>query len=370
MKTLIKKLAILVVLQFITVASFASKNLQAKLVPLLTKQKVIWGFDFINQNQIIFTTRNGEIYLFTIDTQKSSPLEVPEILKQSLFTSGQGGLLDIRISPDFSKNNLIYITYSKKIETKAATTLAQFKLVNGVIKDFKDLLVTKSISKNSIHFGSRIEFKSANEIYISVGDRNERDQAQKLDNHMGKILRLDSEGKALKDNPFIDDKKALSEIYSLGHRNPQGLAINKSDNSLWSSEFGPRGGDEVNLIESGKNYGWPIVTFGKEYWGPKISDKTSQPGMIDPVTQWTPSISPSGITFYSGKSFNDCSNCLVIGNLSGQHIRLLKINPKKATEQKEHFTDSGIRFRNVRAGLDGFLYYSTDSGELGRVEQK
>jgi len=370
MKNLIKSLFVVNILQVIALTSFATNKEKTHLVQLINVKKIIWGFDFINQNQIIFTSRNGEIHILTIDTKKNLNLKLPETLSESLFVSGQGGLLDLRVAPDFEKSSLIYITYSKKIGNKAATTIAKFKLVNNEIKDFKDILITKSLSKNSIHFGSRIEFKSANEIYITVGDRNEREQAQKLDNHMGKILRIDSEGKALKDNPFTNDKAALSEIYSLGHRNPQGLTINKKDSTLWSSEFGPKGGDEINLIEAGKNYGWPVVTFGKEYWGPKISDTTSKPGMIDPIVQWTPSISPSGITFYSGRSFNDCSNCIVIGNLSGQHIRLVTLDGKKVSAQKEYFTDSGIRFRNVRAGLDSFLYYSTDSGELGRIEQK
>jgi len=327
---------------------------------LMSRSDVIWGFDFLSDGRIIFTERDGKMGVFDPKTKKVVELKgVPKV-----HNAGQGGLLDVRVHP---KNGLIYFTYAEPVKKLATTAFATAKLDGDKLVDFKKLFSAEQANDNDIHFGSRIEFDGKGHIFMSVGDRNERHNSQSLKFHQGKILRFNEDGSVPKDNPFIGQKEARPEIWSYGHRNPQGLVFNPQTSELWEAEFGPRGGDEINLVKPGKNYGWPVVTFGKEYWGPKIGEGTKKEGMEDPIKQWTPVISPSAIAYYQGESFPKWKGNFFLATLSSTHIRRLVMDGQKVVKEEEFFKDLDYRFRNIRAGKDGFLYYSTDEGKLGRL---
>jgi glucose/arabinose dehydrogenase len=222
---------------------------------ILKKDDVIWGMDFLPDRRIIFTVRSGKMLIYNPKDKKTTNVSgIPEV-----YTVGQGGLLDVRAHPDFSKNNYIYFTYSLPVVDKATTALARAVLKNNKLEKVEKLFSAPEPNDNDIHFGSRIAFSNGY-LFISIGDRNERKQAQSLKYHMGKIIRLKEDGSVPKDNPFVDTKDALPEIWSYGHRNPQGLEYHAARKELWFVEFGPKGGDEVNIIKKGENYGWPVVS--------------------------------------------------------------------------------------------------------------
>lgn len=332
---------------------------------LVTASGVVWGLDFVSEKMALYTTREGEIFRLDLDSRKIQKLTKME----DLLVEGQGGLLDLRVKKIDGKI-FVYVTASvvdpKKEKTGATTQLARYEWNGERLKNFTVLLTTDAWSENQIHFGSRIAFKDKF-LFLSVGDRNEREKAQDLSFHNGKILRLNLDGSVPQDNPYVGNKKARPEIWSFGHRNPQGLATHPVSGDLWSSEFGPLGGDEINLILPQKNYGWPIVTYGREYSGGKIGEGFDKKGMQAPVVHYVPSISPSGIDFYNGESFAAWKNALFVANLSSQHLRLLEITKNTVVHQKELLKDEGLRFRTVRMGPDGFMYFSTDSGLIGRL---
>ena len=326
-------------------------------------EDVIWSIDFLPSNPhiVVFSERGGKLKYLNSITKKTQAINgVPEV-----FAAGQGGLLDIA----FDKNDDIYFTYSQKLP-KGKNTTALFK---GKIDFEKNSLSGKTIfsakaeSSDGYHFGSRIVLEK-DALYIGVGERNDRDKSQDLAYHHGKILKLTREGKAYHSNPFINQKNALPEIYSYGHRNPQGL-IKLLNGSLVNSEFGPRGGDELNIILAGKNYGWPVITYGKEYWGPKIGT-TQQAGMEQPIHYWAPSISPSGIVEYQGEILKEFNGHIFIANLSGQHLRRVVMKEQKVTEEYEYLNDLDERFRDVQVGPEGAIYISTDSGKILKLTKK
>lgn len=327
---------------------------------IISRSDVIWGFDFLSDNRIIFSERGGKMAIFDPATKKVTELSgVPKV-----HAHGQGGLLDVRVHPT---SGVIYFTYSDPVKGDVSTTTwASATLSGDKLISVKKLFSAYRANDNEIHYGSRIEFDGKGHIFITVGDRNERHHAQELKFHQGKVLRFKEDGSVPSDNPFVDVKDARPEIWSFGHRNPQGLAIHPISGELWETEFGPRGGDEVNLIVRGKNYGWPVVTFGKEYWGPKIGEGTKKEGMEDPIVHWVPSISPSAMTFYQGEAFPNWKGNLFLATLSSTHIHRIVLDGKKVVKEEELLKDLDYRFRNIRS-KDGFLYYSTDEGKLGRI---
>lgn len=326
---------------------------------------VIWGFDFLDKDRIIFTEREGKIKILNLKDKKITEItNVPRV-----WARGQGGLLDIRVH--YKNPNKVFFTYAEPVDKGATTALSVADIKDGALVNIKKLITTKTESSNTIHFGSRIEFDQKGHIFITVGDRNDRPRVQSLEYHNGKILRLNEDGTVPKDNPFIKTPKAQPEIWSLGHRSPQGLVYDLKNDRLWLSEMGPRGGDEINLIESKKNYGWPVVTYGKEYSGFKVGDGLQKKeGMQEPIAYWAPSISPSGMALYTGDQFPQWQGHLFVGTLSGQHLRRLVIQDTKITEQEELLKDKDYRVRQVRSGPDGALYFSTDSGVIGRLVSK
>ncbi|MBK9294791.1 MAG: PQQ-dependent sugar dehydrogenase [Oligoflexia bacterium] len=341
--------------------SALAQSYQLKEEVLFKGEDVVWGFDFVSNTQIIFTERSGVFKLLDLKTKKVTQLEVPV----QIYSGGQGGLLDIRLHPNFNKNNLVYFTFSKKVSDGNYTTaLSRFKLKENILSQYEELFTAHAVGESVIHFGSRLAWGKNLELFMTIGERNERDKAQDLSVHNGKILRLTELGKAHPGNPFIKTKNALGEIWSYGHRNPQGIVYDGDSKILYEVEFGPRGGDEINIIDSGKNYGWPIVTAGREYWGPKIGDGKNKPGMQLPIKTWVPSISPSGMDIYKGEKLKKWKNNLFLACLSSKHLRRVEIQNEKVVLEEELLKNKNMRVRHVRSGPDGWLYISTDAGHL------
>lgn len=352
-------LGILLIL-FIFFNAYAS---DPKIEILTSDHDVIWGFDFLDSNQIIFSERNGKLKILDLKSKKVFEVAgLPEV-----WSKGQGGLLDVRVH--YKDKNKVYLTYSDPVsKSKATTSLGVGTLKGNKLVDFKRIFKAYAESDNAIHFGSRIEFDKNGFLFMTIGDRNERPKVQSLEHHNGKIVRLNEDGSIPKDNPFVADKKARPEIWTLGHRSPQGLFYDEVRKKLWMTEMGPRGGDELNLIEKKKNYGWPVVTFGNEYSGFKVGDGiTEKAGMEQPLVYWVPSISPSGMVVYNGDQLKNWKHNLFLGCLSGQQIRRLVMKEDKIIEQESLLEKQGERFRQLHPGPDGYLYYSTDSGKISRI---
>ncbi len=333
-------------------------------VETLTQQKdIIWGFDFIDANKIIFTERSGQLKILNLVTKKVETISgAPKVWEQ-----GQGGLLDVRMHPK-SKQKL-FLTYSEPVDKdKGTTAFASADLEGNSLKNFRQIFSAGSPSNEVAHFGSRIEFDDQDHVYITVGDRNDRPKVQDKKLYIGKIMRFNLDGTVPSDNPFAKDGQ--KEIWTLGHRSPQGLSWRADKKQLWEAEMGPQGGDEINLIAKGENYGWPVVTYGREYSGPKIGEGTEKAGMTAPIAYWVPSISPSGISFYFGDKIPKWKGNLFVGTLSGSHLRRLVLQGDKVIQQEELLKDMNLRFRNVRGGPDGWLYFSTDQGHIMRIKTK
>lgn len=321
-----------------------------------------WGLAFISADELLITQREGRASLLNIRTGKVSELSgLPGVL-----ASGQGGLLDVAVPPDFKPGDWIYFTYSKPQNGKAATTLARSRLKNNRLENWSDLLVTQSGTDTQRHYGSRIAFDDQGHLYFGVGDRGERPNGQNLMTHAGSILRLRRNGEIPSDNPFVNRPDALPEIWSYGHRNPQGLVWDNDNKRLWEIEHGPRGGDEINLIQKGRNYGWPIISFGNEYWGPfAVGEGTRREGMEQPVKYYVPSIAPGSLLYYQGGAFPQWKGALMAGALKLQHINIVTLDQQgRAIAEKRVLSDLGERIRALTEGPDGFIYFSTDSGKI------
>lgn len=370
MKSLVLRIALTLICTASFQASAQTKNNdkiyesegQKFRVETLTQQEdVIWGFDFISTKEIIFTERKGALKRLNIENKKVDTVSgAPKV--QAI---GQGGLLDVRVLPQDSKR--IYFTYTTPAEKKQTTTaIAMGTLEGNTVKDLKTIFTAHALATESIHYGARIEFDDKGHLWTAIGDRNTRKNVQSLEFHNGKTIRLKVDGSVPNDNPFVNTKTARPEVWSLGHRSPQGLVRNPQTGDLWLTEMGPRGGDELNLIKPGLNYGWPEVTYGREYWGPKIGVQQKE-GMQPPTTYWVPSISPSGLAFYNSTVFPKWQGSLFLANLSSTHLRRLAMDGHKVAKQEELLSDLGLRIRHVRPGPDGFLYLSTDEGHIMRL---
>lgn len=336
-----------------------------KLEKLASGHGVIWGMAFIDEGKILFTQREGKAGILSIDTKKIKRLKgLPKVRAK-----GQGGLLDVVLSPDFKTDGWIYFTYVKAIGSKGTTTLARAKLHQDTLKEWEELLVTKSTTSSNIHFGSRIAFDESGHLFFSVGERGVRSNAQNLGNHAGSILRLNLNGSLPEDNPFINNPNALDEIYSYGHRNPQGIYYDKATKRLWAIEHGPRGGDEINLILKGQNYGWPVISYGKEYWGPiAVGEGTHKKGMMQPQKVYVPSIAPSSLMIYRGDLFPRWRGKLFAGALVRKHINIIGVDQNGNLTSEERILEKlKKRIRCVTQDGKGFIYFSTDSGEIYKI---
>lgn len=325
---------------------------------------VVWGMAFIGPDELLLTERQGKVKKLSLATGKIEEISgVPEV-----WAKGQGGLLDVAVQRGYSPGDWIYFTYSKPQKNGAATALGRAKLTGAQLRDWQDLLVTTSAGDSDHHFGSRIAFDGKDHVFFSVGDRGERTNAQDLTTHAGSILRLHPDGRVPADNPFAAGG-GLAEIWSYGHRNPQGLVYDRVNDRLWSIEHGPRGGDEINLIKPGRNYGWPVVSHGKEYWGPvQVGEGRTKPGMEDPVKVYIPSIAPGSLLLYSGAAFAGWRGNLLAGALVLRHLNRVVLNGAGEPVAEERLlTDLEERIRALVESPEGWLYLSTDSGRILRL---
>jgi glucose/arabinose dehydrogenase len=332
---------------------------------LATGLGVPWGMAIMPDNTLLISQREGRLSLLNLNSGSLTDITGLPAIK----VSGQGGLFDVALSPDYANNQWIYLSYSKDISGQGATTLARAKIAGNSLIDWQDLLVTKSTTDTSAHFGGRITFDNKNHIFLSVGERGFRPNAQDLSTHAGSILRLNLDGSVPADNPFVNDKNALPEIWSYGHRNPQGLFFNKITEQLWEIEHGPRGGDEINLIKAGKNYGWPVISFGLEYYTPRaVGEGTEKAGMEQPIKVYVPSIAPSSIIQYMGNAFPQWHNNLLAGALKLQHLnRIVLDEHDQAVSETRLLRNVEGRIRNIIESPEGWLYVSTDDGRILKI---
>lgn len=331
-----------------------------------------WGITCLPDGRLLITEKEGTMRLATTAGQVSEPI-------QGIFPVNpdeQGGLLGITIDPKFAENKMVYWVFSEKLPEGNLTSVAKGTLSADEKRIEKATVIYRATPayKGAKHYGGRIIFDTSGNLFVSTGERSDletRPQAQDLNSALGKVLRITTEGKPAPGNPFVGKAGARPEIYSYGHRNVQGLTINPLTGDLWENEFGPRGGDEVNIIKPGKNYGWPIIGYGIEYSGEKVgAGITQQDGMEQPVYYWDPVLSPSGSTFYNGDNIPEWKNNLFISGLSSNHIARLVINNNKVVGEENLLSDEKQRFRAIIQGKDGALYAITDQGRLYRIAKK
>ncbi|MCE7064088.1 PQQ-dependent sugar dehydrogenase [Dyadobacter sp. CY326] len=339
---------------------------------LFSDLKNPWGITSLPDGRLIITEKAGTMRIATTAGVVSAPITgIPAVNSE-----GQGGLLGVRVDPEFEKNRMVYWVFSEHLPAGNLTAVAKGKLSadEKKIEGAKVIYRATPAYNGTLHYGGRILFDKNADLVISTGERSDtvtRPQAQHLNSSLGKVIRITKEGKPVAGNPFEGKDGAKPELYSYGHRNVQGLAFHPVTNDLWEVEFGPRGGDELNRIEAGKNYGWPTITYGIEYDGRKIGDSIQQKaGMEQPVYYWDPVVSPSGITFYSSDSIPEWKNNLFIGGLSSMHIARLVIEDNKVVGEERLLAKEGQRFRDVTQGKDGALYAVTDQGRLYRIYKK
>ena len=342
--------------------SFQSDGMNLYLEEVARSENVIWAMDFVDSETIIFTERPGTIKLLRLGTW-----EVTEIRGgPAVFQSASAGLFDVLVDPNFEKNRRIYFTYVKAVDDGSATAVAMGKLQDNEIVELRDLFVANNASSEHAHWGSRVVMDEDRHLFFTVGDRHVPDNAQSLKSHGGKVLRLTEDGQIPSGNPFIDRSDALPEIWSFGHRNPQGLVIHPVTGQLFEQEHGPTGGDEVNLVEPGKNYGWPVITYGANIWGGQLATGKAKAGMEQPIKYYKPGIAPSGMTFYFGKRYPAWNGDLFNGTLRG-HINRLVMDGDKVIREERLLQESRERIRDIVQGPDEILYISTESGKISRI---
>lgn len=341
---------------------------------LATGLKSPWGMAQLPDGRWLITEKAGNFRIAAQDGTLSGPISgLPAVHHR-----GQGGLLGVTLDPSFASNRMVYWVFSEpQSKDGSLTAVAKGKLSADDTKIENAAVIyraTPAINKGNNHYGGRILFDKTGALIVSTGERSDqstRDQSQDLNSGLGKLIRITTDGQAAAGNPFEGQANARKEFYSYGHRNVQSLAFHPQTGDLWEAEFGPRGGDELNLIRAGKNYGWPVITYGIEYSGEAINGSlTQKDGMEQPVYYWDPTLSPSGMTFYSGDAIPEWKNNLFIGGLSGMHIARLVIKDNKVVGEERIAEDQKDRFRDVQQGSDGALYAVSDNGKLYRVAKK
>lgn len=317
---------------------------------------VPWGLAFLPDGDLLISERSGQLFRFGNGKLKAIVKGVPEVMAQ-----GQGGLMDIVLHPKYAENGWIYISYSKKAPDGVAGNTAIFraKLKNDELVDQQELFKAMPNTTRGHHFGCRMVFDDAGYLYFSVGERGEMANSQKLENHCGKIHRIFDDGRIPPDNPFVNTPGAMPSIYSYGHRNPQGIDIHPVNRRIYANEHGPRGGDEVNLIGKGNNYGWPVITYGINYDGTIITKETAKAGMEQPVFQWTPSIGPSSMKFVVGDKYPGWKGDILSGSLSFKYLSRLRLEAGNVPEQEKLLENAG-RVRNVTLSPDGYIYVAVE----------
>ena len=346
--------------------TFKSAKHRFHLVKVVDGLEHPWGLAFLPDGRMLVTERPGRLRIVADGWLVPEPVAgVPEV-----WDDGQGGLLDVALHPGFAENGLIYLSYaSPDDDNDAATAVARGRLVGARLEDVEEIYVALPRDDGGRHFGSRLLFADGY-LFVTAGERGEPDRAQDVGDPAGSVIRLLDDGGVPEDNPFIGQADARPELYSIGHRNPQGMAREAATGRIYAIEHGPKGGDELNLIEPGVNYGWPVITYGKSYMGFKIGEGTHKEGMAQPVHYWVPSISPSGLTIYDADRFPAWQGSFFAGALSGELLVRLEVADGKAVVEERMLEDLEERIRDVRQGPDGLIYLLTDhpEGMLLRLE--
>ena len=343
-----------------------SEELSFRLETVIDDLDVPWGMDFLPDGQIIFTERDGD--LFGVDQQGSKyPISgAPQVKAQ-----GQGGLLDVAVHPDFTENQWIYISFSKpnpRNNGEATTAIIRAKLEGDRLTNVEDIFEAQPYLSTRHHYGSKLQFDQNGFLYFSVGDRGRRnDNPQSLDNHCGKIHRIFDDGTIPSDNPFVDQANAMPSIYSYGHRNPQGITMHPSTGEIWEHEHGPRGGDEINRITPGTNYGWPIISYGINYNGTTFTRITQKEGLQQPEHYWVPSIAPCGMTFVDSDKYPEWQGDILTGSLRFQYIHRTKMEGNKIVDHEKLLQGLG-RIRAIEISPDGYVYVAVEGpGKIVRL---
>lgn len=324
-----------------------------------------WGMAFLPDGGILVTERPGRLRVVRNGELVPEPVDgVP-----SVAARGQGGLLDVALHPRFAQNRLVYLSYSKPGPEGATTAVSRGTFDGQRLSGVEEIFAARAWSRAGHHFGSRLLFDRDGYLYVTVGDRGAMERAQDRGDHHGTTIRLHDDGQVPDDNPFVGESGVLPEIFSYGHRNAQGLALHPQTGEVWQNEQGARGGDEINVVRPGRNYGWPEITHGVNYDGSVIASDTARQGMESPLLHWTPSIAASGMTFYTGDRFPRWRTSVFSGALAGQHVRRTTFDGTRPITEEELLSDFG-RIRAVREGPDGFIYILVDeeSAPLIRLE--
>jgi len=369
---------VLLIMAYISLAMFLSAATSApdiikteahtlRIVKIVSGLEHPWGHAFLPDNRIIITERPGRLRI--VESGHLNPEPVAGL--PAIAARGQGGLLDVALHPNFVTNQLVYLSYSAAGASGVGTEVARGKLVGNRLEDVEVIFRMTPKSKTGKHFGSRLIFDREGYLYITLGDRGEKKRAQLSDDHAGSVIRLLDDGRVPADNPFVGRQGWQSEKFTLGHRNMQGAAIHPETGEVWTHEHGPQGGDEVNIIRPGINYGWPMITYGVNYvTGTQIGEGTHKAGMAQPLYYWIPSIAPSGMTFYAGDKFPRWQGNLFVGALKDQMLVRLSLNGEKVVSEERLFKNLLGRIRDVSQGPDGYIYLLTDEadGMLVRIE--
>jgi glucose/arabinose dehydrogenase len=339
-----------------------------RVVTVVERLEHPWGLAFLPDGRMLVTERAGRLRIVGRDGKLASQ-PVAGLPKIEEF--GQGGLLDVALHPRFAENALVYLSFADRGDGGYGTAVLRGRLVGESLQGVEVIYRQQPKSRGGRHFGSRLVFDQAGFLYVTQGDRGEQDRAQHLDDLAGKVLRVHDDGRIPKDNPFVGRAGARPEIFTLGNRNVQGAALHPVTGELWSHEHGPQGGDEVNVLRAGVNYGWPVITYGANYGtGTKIGEGTAKPGMAQPLHYWVPSIAPSGMAFYTGDRFTRWKGDLFVGALRDQMLVRLRLDGEKVVKEERMLQGTPGRIRDVRQGPDGLLYLLVDSsnGAIVRLE--
>ncbi|MGS4987230.1 PQQ-dependent sugar dehydrogenase [Roseibium sp. RP-7] len=329
-----------------------------------------WSVAFLPEEGYLVTERDGTVKHIDASGRQSEVTGVPEV-----FAQGQGGLLDVALSPDFATDRTVFLSYSQGSAEGAGTSLFRAKLTGAfkggfALEDGETIFSGNNKAYGGRHFGSRLVFAPDGTLFMTVGERGDGERAQDTSDHAGSVLRLTRDGQPAPGNPFVGQEGYKPEIWSYGHRNPQSAAIHPETGVLWTVEHGARGGDEINIPEAGKNYGWPVISYGRHYSGATIGQGTSKEGMEQPVHYWDPSIAPSGMAFVTSDRYPDWKGDMLVGALAGQHLARVDLDGGTVVGEEKLLTDLGERIRDVRQGPDGYVYVLTDSddGRLLRLQ--
>jgi len=341
-----------------------NKSFSFKVETVVDDLEIPWGMVFLPDGSMLITEQKGDLIHFK-NKLKTLVKNVPKV-----YHNNQGGLLDIELHPNYTQNGWIYFSYSSNLENDGKggnTTIMRAKLLDNKLIDQEVLYKAVPNTKRGQHFGSRLEFDGDGFLYFSVGDRGNRDEnPQDIKRDGGKIYRIHDDGKIPTDNPFYDSEDAKKAIFSYGHRNPQGMAIHPVTGKIWIHEHGPQGGDEINIINAGKNYGWPKITYGINYNDTKITDDTSLPGMEQPFHHWTPSIAPSGMDFVSSEKYPSWKGNLLVGSLKFKYLNRVVIENNKVVKEEKLLENLG-RVRTVRQAPDGYIYVAIEQLGIVRI---